>query len=110
MKDFKEILEIIENSMDNVIQQAFGASLKELREHTGVTQKELAQATKVPRQSISVYERGETAPTITQAYRIALFFNLTVDDFISYGLNLPKEFSEGDFESIIAKYDAENRG
>lgn len=104
-----EMVETLTNGLDESIKKAFGNSLKKLREHTGITQIELEEATKVSRQSLSVYERGEVAPTITQAYRIAMCFGLDVSDFIDYGLNLPKEFSDLEFDSITELYDAVNK-
>ena len=102
-----EILEILNNfinSMDEEVTKAYGKSLKTLREHTGITQVELAELTKIPRQSISVYERGTTIPTVLQAYKIALYFGLTIDDFIVYGLD--DSFFETEYKSITDKYDA----
>lgn len=94
----------IDNISDEMLRVAFGRSLKEMREYKGLTQKDLADATAVPRQSISVYERGETAPTITQAIRLASFFSLTIDDFIYYGLKVQGTNIE-EFKSIIEKYE-----
>lgn len=91
---------------DEQIRVAFGSSLKLLREHTYLTQGRLEEATNVPRQSISVYERGETAPTITQAYRLAGFFGLCIDDFIVYGLGKQQALLNETFASITDKYDS----
>lgn len=94
---------------DEQIKKAFGKSLKELREYVDITQVELGKYTSVPRQSISVYERGEILPTISQAYRLATYFHLTVDDLIVYGLKMQKRIFKEDFPSIIDKFSvAEN--
>ena len=91
------------------IKKAFGKSLKELRKHCNITQQALAEEVLIANQSISVYERGESAPTIAQALRITHYFGLTIDDFIIYGLGAQKAFNFDDFEDITAKYDYENK-
>ena len=93
----------IEQFSDATLRAAFGRSLKELREYKGLTQKGLAEATGVPRQSISVYERGEVAPTITQAIRLAYYFSVTVGDFIYYGLKV-NGLNLDEHKSIIEKH------
>ena len=96
---------LIFSTTDDVIKVAFGRSLKSLREHLNIRQVDLEEVTNIPRQSLSVYERGETAPTITQAYRIVRFFNLSIDDFIVYGMGLQEEILNENFSSITDKYD-----
>ncbi len=91
---------------DEEIKIAFGSSLRELRECLNMTQKDLAEAVDVPRQSLSVYERGETAPTIIQAYKIAKFFNLCIDDFIIYGAGKQEKLLGEEFSSIVDKYNS----
>lgn len=90
---------------DDEIKQAFGKSLKELRSHIDLTQTRLSEATDIPRQSLSVYERGEILPTISQAYKIARFFELSIEDFIAYGLNLQERLLNENFKNICEKYD-----
>ena len=51
--------------------------------------------------------RGKTAPSIAQAYRIAFYFGLSVDDFIEYGLNSYGIF-KNDYKSIVDKYENES--
>ena len=60
---------------DTQLKTAFGKSLKTLREHAGITQGELSLLSGISRQSLSVYERCEIAPTIMQAYRIVRCFH-----------------------------------
>ncbi len=103
----QDLFDIIEVS-DEQVKKAFGESLKKLREHTNTTQKALSQKTGVPTQSISVYERGESAPTITQAMRIAQFFQLSIDDFIIYGIGAQTLVFDENFDSITTKYDYEH--
>ena len=90
---------------DDEIKKAFGKSLKELRSHLDITQILLEEATDIPRQSLSVYERGEILPTISQAYKITRYFKLSIEDFIVYGLNLQEILLKENFKSISEKYD-----
>lgn len=91
---------------DDNIKKAFGKSLKDLRTHLAITQILLEEATQIPRQSLSVYERGEIMPTISQAYKIARFFKLSIEDFIVYGLNAQSSVLKENFRDITEKYDA----
>lgn len=101
----QKLIDIVGDISDETMRMAFGRSLKRLREHTNTTQKALATATSVPSQSISVYERGETAPTITQAIRITNYFGLTIDDFILFGLDIKGIDVDDEFKNIIHKYE-----
>ena len=111
MNKLQELIEIYRNNdielSDKAIREAFGESLKKLREHKQMTQGELSEEVLISRQSISVYEKGEITPTITSAYIIASYFNLSVDDFIIYGLGVQKILDE-EFSDITSKYDFEN--
>ena len=92
---------------DKTIREAFGRSLKKLREHKQLTQGQLSDETYISRQSISVYEKGEITPTLTSSYKIASYFNLSVEDFIIYGIGAQEVFDEK-FSDITDKYDFEN--
>ena len=91
---------------DEQIKKGFGNSLKELRAHLGITQVLLEEATQIPRQSLSVYERGEILPTISQAYKITRFFRLSIEDFIIYGLEEQRKYLQENFRDITEKYDS----
>jgi len=54
--------------------------LSEFRNATGLTQTELAVAVGVSRQAIYAIEKGQYNPSLTLAYRIARFFNVSVYD------------------------------
>ena len=91
---------------DTQLKTAFGKSLKTLREHTGITQGELSLLSGISRQSLSVYERCEIAPTIMQAYRIVRCFSLTIEDFIAYGLEQQQVLLDENFANVCDKYDS----
>lgn len=52
----------------------------ELRTSRGTTQEALASALEVTRQTIIAIEKGNYAPSILLAMKIALFFKKSVDD------------------------------
>lgn len=53
--------------------------IKELRERRGLTQKELADAMLVSRQTINSLETGKYNPSILLAYKIAKFFGVIIE-------------------------------
>ena len=101
-----ELSTLLREMSDEKIKKGFGNSLKELRAHLGITQLALAEATQIPRQSLSVYERGEFLPTISQAYKITSCFRLSIEDFIVYGLDEQERLLQENFRDITEKYDA----
>ena len=111
MSELKELYEIYLNNgielEDKEIKRAFGNSLRKLREHINITQEELSKKTSVSRQTISVYEKGEITPTITNGLKLASFFNLTINDLIIYGLGAQEILNEN-ISDITTKYDIEN--
>ena len=54
--------------------------IEEMRNEKGVRQEELARAMGVSRQTISSLENGRYNPSITLAYRIARFFDRTIEE------------------------------
>jgi len=54
-------------------------SIRELREKRGLTQKELADAMRVSRQTINSLETGKYNPSVMLAYKIAKFFGLIIE-------------------------------
>ncbi len=57
-------------------------NLKHLREESGVTQKQLADAIGVSQQSINKYENHKIEPDINTMIRISNYFNTSVDYLI----------------------------
>ena len=54
--------------------------VRDTRTKRNITQEELASAVSVSRQTIIAIEKGNYAPSILLALRIASFFKLTVED------------------------------
>lgn len=59
-------------------------TLCEVRKKAGLSQAELAQAVNVSRQTIIAIEKGNYAPTVLLALKIAEHFDLCVEDIFSY--------------------------
>ena len=58
----------------------FGTILRLLRKEKGLSQQELADALKVSKSSISMYERGERQPQSTETWELfADYFNVDID-------------------------------
>ena len=54
--------------------------IEEIRRTRGIRQEEFARAMGVSRQTISSLETGRYNPSIFLAYKIARFFDLTIDE------------------------------
>lgn len=60
-------------------------TLRALRQKKNVTQEALANHLGITQQSVGKWERGEGFPDITLLPRIALYFDVTVDDLLDIG-------------------------
>lgn len=58
--------------------------LEEIRKERGVTQEELAASLEVSRQTIGSLENGRYNPSILLAFRIARYFEMSIEDIFIY--------------------------
>lgn len=58
--------------------------LEELRKARGIRQEELAAALEVSRQTIGSLENGRYNPSIQLAFRIARYFDMTIEEIFIY--------------------------
>jgi len=58
--------------------------LEELRKARGIKQEELAEALAVSRQTIGSLENGRYNPSILLAFKIARYFDRTIEDIFIY--------------------------
>lgn len=58
--------------------------LEELRRQRGLKQEDLASALEVSRQTIGSLENDRYNPSIQLAFKIARFFDLTIEDIFIY--------------------------
>lgn len=63
--------------------------LEELRKARNISQEELAAALEVSRQTIGSLERGRHNPSILLAFKIARYFDLTIEDIFIYEEDAP---------------------
>lgn len=62
------------------MKESLGNSVRSCREAKGTTQEELAEAIGVTRQTIIAIEKGNYAPSVLLALRIAKFFRKPLED------------------------------
>ena len=65
--------------------------LVELRKARNLSQLELAEALNVSRQSISLWEKGSTAPSLDKLPLLAEFYGITIDELFYSPEEMPKE-------------------
>lgn len=58
--------------------------LEEIRKSRGVTQEELAASLEVSRQTISSLENGRYNPSILLAFKLARYFQMSIEDIFIY--------------------------
>ncbi|MCT8976944.1 helix-turn-helix transcriptional regulator [Clostridium sp. CX1] len=58
--------------------------LEEIRKVRGINQEELANILEVSRQTISSLENGRYNPSIILAFKIARYFNLSIEEIFIY--------------------------
>ena len=58
--------------------------LEELRKQRGIRQEELAAALELARQTIGSLENGRYNPSILLAFKIARYFNVSIEEIFIY--------------------------
>ncbi|QJA07597.1 helix-turn-helix transcriptional regulator [Romboutsia sp. CE17] len=58
--------------------------LEEIRKENQITQEELASVLEVSRQTISSLEKGRYNPSIILAFKIARYFNMSIEEIFIY--------------------------
>lgn len=58
--------------------------LEEIRKQKGIKQEELAAVLEVSRQTIGSLENGRYNPSILLAFKIAKYFNMSIEDIFIY--------------------------
>ena len=61
-----------------------GENIKRLRSDRNLTQEQLAEALNISSVAVSKWERGETMPDIAMLPRLAYYFQVTIDELMSY--------------------------
>lgn len=58
--------------------------LEEIRKERGIKQEELAAALEVSRQTIGSLENGRYNPSVILAFKLARYFNMSIEDIFIY--------------------------
>lgn len=58
--------------------------LEEIRKQRGIKQEELAEALRVSRQTIGSLENGRYNPSIMLAFKIARYFEMSIEEIFIY--------------------------
>lgn len=58
--------------------------LEEIRREKGITQEELAEHMEVSRQTISSLEKGRYNPSILLAFKLACYFQMSIEELFIY--------------------------
>ena len=58
--------------------------VEEIRKERGIKQQELAAALEVSRQTIGSLENGRYNPSITLAFKLARYFDMSIEDIFIY--------------------------
>ena len=58
--------------------------LEDIRKERGIKQEELAAALEVSRQTIGSLENGRYNPSIILAFKLARYFNMSIEDIFIY--------------------------
>ena len=59
-------------------------NLEEIRKEKGITQEDLAKILEVSRQTVGSLENGRYNPSIILAFKIARYFEMTIEDIFIY--------------------------
>ena len=64
---------------DKELRETIAYNLKAFREEKGLSQTELGQIIDKAKTTISTWERGESLPDAAMLYRLATYYNKTID-------------------------------
>lgn len=77
-----------------------GLNIKRLREDRGIKQSEIADLIGMHRSNYSKIENGQRDISLAAVDKIARFFNITIDELVHLGTDIPKEVSLEDKTSV----------
>ncbi len=70
--------------MSELYELTYGEVLRELRIYHGYKQKDISNYLNITSQAYSNYENGKRTPDIEAMRKIAIFYNISLDELISY--------------------------
>jgi transcriptional regulator with XRE-family HTH domain len=77
-----------------------GANIKRLREQRGIKQNEIADLIGMHRSNYSKIESGQREISIIAIDKIAQYFNITLDELVHMGDDIPKEITVEDKTTV----------
>jgi transcriptional regulator with XRE-family HTH domain len=77
-----------------------GANIKRLREDRGIKQSEIADLVGMHRSNYSKIENGQREISLAAVDKIADFFNISIDELVHMGQEIPKEISLEDKTTV----------
>lgn len=89
-----------------------GNSLFHARKRCGLSQETVAEKLGVSRQTISKWETNETLPDIRQSKKMAVLYNMSLDELIDFDVDIKdiQEIIEKTSEETEAKLIGQKRG
>lgn len=78
--------------------ESLAKALKAIRKYKGLSLNEVSKETEIPFQTIARYENGENIPSIIQAYKLAYFYEFSINDMFLIGLI---DGIEEDYQNIL---------
>jgi len=85
---------------EKYIKMDIGSNIKRLREQRGIKQHEIADLIGMHRSNYSKIENGQRDISIAAIEKVAKFFNLSIDELVHLGEDLPKEVSLEDKSTV----------
>jgi transcriptional regulator with XRE-family HTH domain len=77
-----------------------GGNIKRLREDRGIKQSEIADLIGMHRSNYSKIESGQREISVPALDKLAKYFNVSLDDLVHLGDNIPQEVSVGDKTTV----------
>ena len=93
-------------AQDHVLLQKLGSRLRQLREASGLTQQRLAELVQLKPPTISLFESGEFAPTLTTATALARVLRVRLPDLFDFDNDVCTTSNPCDIEEaeVLAAY------
>lgn len=82
--------------------QSLARALKVLRKYRGYSLKQVSEGTAIPFQTIARYENGENVPSVIQAFKLARFYDFSVNHMFILGL---LQGIEEDYKDVLDKWE-----
>lgn len=103
---------ILEREFDEMdIARAFGYAVKTIRKYKKITLMQMEKELDIPNPTLSRYENGLNIPSMTQAIKIADYFDVGINLMVLFGLTAIYENYDflPDYQKIINAYHNVNR-